>query len=255
MFDFWPIFKRETKVYYTSPIAYTISFIFLTIAGYFYFSNVVSYSQFSMNAAGNPYLTGLNTIDLILVPWFGPLELVILLMLPLLTMRLFSEEKKSGAFELLFSYPVQDLAVLLGKYLAGLFVFVLMVVPTALYFLILQGDGLFEPGVLFSGYLGLLLSGAAFIAFGIFISSLTENQIVAALITFGGLFMFWIVGWSARLADPPMNHVLGYLSLLNHSSDFYRGVINTSDLAYYLCFIFLFLFLTLRSLDSKRWRG
>ena len=255
MRNVWAIFKREMKVYFTSPIAYASMVIFLVVAGYFFYSSVAFYVMGSYQAAQNPFMEGLNVIDLVLSPFFGNICVVMLLMLPALTMRLFAEEKKTGTFELLFSFPVRDAEVLFGKYLAALCVFCIMVGLTALYQLFLWAFGLAEPGVVLSGYLGLFLTGAAFIALGIFISSLTENQIVAAVLSFGVLLLFWVISWSASSLGPPYNSVLEYLSLPRHLINLAKGIVDTADLFYYLCFTALFLFLTLRSLESKRWRG
>ena len=250
----WFIFKRELRVYFTSPIAYAVIFIFLLIAGYFFYSSVTYFAMISLQAMRNPMVQGLNPAELVLSPMFGNISVVLLLMIPVLTMRLLSEEKKSGTFELLFSYPLRDLDVLLGKYLAALFVVALMIGLTGLYPLIMWGLGAGAWGVTVSGYLGLFLVAGAFLSLGLFVSSLTENQVVAAIVSFGALLLFWVVGWSASMAGP-LARVLEYVSLLKHLANFARGVIDTADVAYYLCFIFLFLFLTLRSLESKWWRG
>jgi ABC-2 type transport system permease protein len=255
MTKFRAIFKRELKVYFTSPIAYAVIFIFTAVSGYFFYSTLSYYALLSYQAARSPFAQGLNPLDLVYAPLFGNLSVTLLLMLPILTMRLLAEEKKSGTFELLFSYPVRDIDVLLGKYLAALVVFLVMTALTGFYQLILYSLDVYEAGVALSGYLGLVLAGAAFISLGLFISSLTENQIVAAVITFGVLILFWIVGWSAPMAEPPYDAVLSYISLLDHLINFSRGIIDTADIIYYLCFIVFFLFLTLRGLESKRWKG
>ncbi|MFH1139918.1 MAG: ABC transporter permease subunit [Pseudomonadota bacterium] len=256
MSNFLPIFKRELRVYFTSPIAYAVIFIFLVLAGYFFYTTSAYYSISSFQAARNPYGGGgLNYVDMLLTPYFGNLSVVMLLMLPLLTMRLFSEEKKTGTYELLFSYPVRDLDVLMGKYLAALLVFAVMIGLTFLNLALLFSAGVSEVGVVLAGYLGLFLMGAAFISLGVFISSLTENQIVAAVISFGALLLIWVAGWSANSAGPPLGDVLQYISLVTHLVNFAKGLIDTADLAYYLIFTFFFLFLTLRSLESKRWRA
>ena len=249
------IFKRELRVYFTSPIAYAVMFIFLVVSGYFFYSSLSYYAVISFQAARNPYMQGLNIVDMVLTPMFGNISVIMLLMLPLLTMRLFAEEKKSGTYELLFSYPIRDIEVVLGKYLAALFVVVLMLVLTGLYHLILWGLGVPEPGVTLSGFIGLFLQAAAFIALGVMVSSMTENQIVSGVATFGALLMFWVAGWSAGNTREGLAGLLNYLSLVNHLVNFTKGVVDTADVSYYLCFIFVFLFLTLRSLESKRWRG
>ncbi|MEW6261603.1 MAG: ABC transporter permease subunit [Thermodesulfobacteriota bacterium] len=251
----WSIYKRELRVYFSSPIAYTVIGIFLVIAGYFFYSSLAYYVLISYQAMRNPFVEGLNLMDMVLTPLFGNVSVVMMLMLPLLTMRLLAEEKKSGTYELLFTYPVRDIEVLLGKYLAALTVFSLMIGLTGLYQFILWALGVSEPGATLAGYLGLFLMGAAFLALGLFISSLTENQIVAATVSFGGLLLFWVAGWSAATVNPPYNQVFEYLALIKHLANFAKGVVDTADVAYYLCFTFLFLFLTRRSLESKRWRG
>lgn len=255
MRNFWPVFKRELRVYFTSPIAYAVTTIFLVIAGYFFYNGLALFSLLSLQASRNPYIDSLNISDMVISPMIGNISIILLLMLPVLTMRLFSEEKKSGTFELLFSYPVRDIEVLLGKYLSALTVVVIMLGLTGLYQLILMYLGVNDDGVMMTGYLGLFLMAAAFIALGLFISSMTENQIVAAVVSFGVLLLFWVVGWSASSTEGQLRAVLEYISLVSHLIGFAKGMINTADIAYYLLFIFLFLFLTLRSLESKRWRG
>ena len=255
MRNIWAIFRRELNVYFTSPIAYAIIFIFLIVSGYFFYSSVAYYVMVSFQAARNPFVEGLNLVDMVISPLLGNMSVILLLMLPVTTMRLFAEEKKSGSIELLFSFPVRDMEVLLGKYLAALAVFTVMAGLTLLHQVVLWGMGVGAPGVVLAGYVGVFLMGAAFIALGVFVSSLTENQIVAAVVSFGLLILFWIIGFSSSMVGRGMGRVLEYVSLTRHVVGFARGVIDTADVAYYLCFTALFLFLTLRSLESKRWRG
>jgi len=255
MRNFWTIFKKELRVYFTSPIAYAVMVIFLTATGYFFYNSLAYYSLVSLQAMRNPYFENLNLVDMVLSPLFGNISVIMLLMLPVLTMRLFAEEKKSGTLELLFSYPVRDIEVLLGKYCAALAVLMIMVGLTGFYQLVLWALGRSAPGVIVSGYLGLFLLGAAFIALGVFVSSLTENQIVAAVVSFGVLLLFWVIGWSASTVGPPLSRIFEYLSLVKHLVNFAKGIIDTADVVYCLAMIFFFLFLTLRSLESKRWRG
>jgi len=255
MRNFWAVFKREIKIYFTSPIAYAIIVIFLLISGFFFFSTLSYYSLMSFQAAQNPYMAQLNIGSMVLAPLFSNISIIMLLMLPALTMRLFSEEKKSGTYELLFTYPIRDVEVLLGKYAAALTVFIVMTGLTASYLLLLLALGKSAPGVALSGYLGLLLMGAAFISLGVLISAMTENQIVAAVVSFGFILLLWLVGWADSLVGPEVGQVLAHLSLIKHFSNFAKGVLDTADLVYYACFIFFFLFVCLRVLESKRWRG
>jgi ABC-2 type transport system permease protein len=174
--------------------------------------------------------------------------------MPLITMRLFAEERRSGTIELLLTYPVRDGAVLLGKYLAALALYGLMLALTLLYPAIVVYFARLEWGPLLTGYLGLVLMGAAFLAVGVFASSLTENQIVASVTTFGVLLIFWVIGWSAEAAGGMWGKVLSHLSILEHFDGFAKGIIDTKDVLYYLNFTLLALFLSLRSLEARRWK-
>ena len=162
---------------------------------------------------------------------------------------------RSGTIELLLTYPVRDGAVLAGKYLAALALYAIMIGLTMLYPGIVVYFARPEWGPVLTGYLGLLLMGAMFIAVGVFASSLTENQIVASITTFGVLLIFWILGWSADYAGGTVGRVLQHLSLLEHNESFAKGVLDTKDILYYLNFTVLALFLTLRSLEARRWNG
>ena len=252
----WSLFRKELRVYFSSPIAYAVLTIFSLIAGWFFYNVFGFYVLASMQAAMNPMMArDLSVVEGVLRPLFQNISVIMLLMMPILTMRLFSEEKKSGTIELLLTYPIRDGEVLVGKYLAALAVFAAMLALTLVYPLIMAWVTPLEWGPLATGYLGLLLQGAAFIAIGILISSLTENQIVAAVATFGTLLIFWVISWASDSAGGALGTVLSQLSLTEHFDSFSKGVIDTKDLIYYLNLTILALFLTLRSLDSNRWRG
>jgi ABC-2 type transport system permease protein len=252
----WPIYKKEIRVYFTSPIAYAVLTIFLMIAGYFFYSIFAFFTLASMQSAMNPMMArDLNVADSVMRPLFSNLSVILLLLMPIVTMRLFAEERRSGTIELLLTYPVRDGAVLIGKYLAALTLYAIMVAPTLLYPGIVLYFTRLEWGPLVTGYLGLLLMGAMFLAVGVFASSLTENQIVAAVTTFGILLMFWVVGWSADSLGGTWGAVLQHLSILEHNDSFAKGVIATKDVIYYVDFTLLALFLTLRSLEARRWKG
>jgi ABC-2 type transport system permease protein len=203
----------------------------------------------------NPMAGSLNVTDGVLRPLFSNFSVILLLLLPLVTMRLFAEERRSGTIELLLTYPVRDGAVLLGKFFAAFALYTLMIALTLLYPAILWYFAPLEWGPVATGYLGLLLMGAAFLAVGVFASSLTENQIVAALVAFLILLMFWVVGWSADFADPAIARVLQHLSLTEHNDSFSKGVLETKDIVFYVNFTLVALFLALRSLEARRWKG
>ncbi len=252
----WPIFKKEMRLYFTSPIAWVILTIFLFIAGYFFYSIFAFFTLASMQSAMNPAMgRDLNVTDSVLRPLFSNVSVILLLLMPLVTMRLFAEERRAGTIELLLTYPVRDGAVLVGKYLAGLTLYALMLALTLVYPLLVFYFARVEWGPLATGYLGLLLMGATFLAVGIFASSLTENQIVASIITFGVLLIFWVIGWSSDYLGGTWGRVLSHLSLIEHFDSFAKGVLDTRDVLYYVDFTIVALFLTLRSLEARRWKG
>jgi ABC-2 type transport system permease protein len=252
----WPIYKKEMRLYFTSPIAWVILTIFLLIAGYFFYAIFAFYTLASMQAAMNPALArDLNVTESVLRPLFSNVSVILLLLMPLVTMRLFAEERRSGTIELLLTYPVRDGAVLVGKYLAALTMYAVMLALTLTYPAMVMSFTRLEWGPLVTGYLGLVLLGATFLAVGVFASSLTENQIVAAIITFGVLLIFWVIGWSADYVGGPWGRVLSHLSLIEHFDSFAKGVLDTRDIVYYLNFTLVALFLTLRSLEARRWKG
>jgi ABC-2 type transport system permease protein len=252
----WPIFKKELRLYFTSPVAYVVVTIFLLIAGYFFYSIFAFFTLASMQSAMNPQMgRDLNVTDSVMRPLFSNISVILLLLMPLLTMRLFAEERRSGTIELLLTYPVRDGAVLVGKYLAALALYALMLALTLVYPGIVMYFARVEWGPLLTGYLGLLLMGATFLAVGVFASSLTENQIVASITTFGILLLFWVIGWSADYAGGTLGKVLSHLSMLEHYDTFAKGILDTKDVIYYLDLTVLALFLTLRSLEARRWKG
>jgi ABC-2 type transport system permease protein len=256
MKNFLAIYKKELRTYFKSPIAYVVLAIFLVLAGFFFYNNFAAFNYYSMQAMQSRYgAPNLNITEWVLRPLFGNISITLIFLVPLLTMRLFSEEKKSGTIEMLFTYPIRDSEAILGKFASALTVFCLMIVLTGLYPLLMWMFGTVESGPLLSGYLGLLFLGAAFLSVGVFASSLTENQIVAAVITFGTLLFFWIIGWSSMFAGGKIADLLNYLSIIEHFDSFSKGMIDTKDIVYYLSFSFFALFLTVRTLESKKWRG
>jgi ABC-2 type transport system permease protein len=250
------VLRKELSITFASPIFYAAAFIFLAVTGYFFWSNVAIYAYQSLQAARNPYLAeGLNMSDMVVKPLFGDFALILLLMIPLITMRMYSEEKKSGTIELLFTYPLSDMAALAGKFMATLVVLLALLAGTLPSLIMLEVFGSLQWGVVISGYTGTLLLGAGFIALGIFTSSLTENQIVAAVLSFGALLILWLMGWAKTVVAPPLGEILARLSIINHMDSFVRGLIDTRDVVFYLLFILFWLFLTLRLLNSRFWRG
>ncbi len=250
-----PVLKKELKSYFYSPIAYVVLSIFLVLTGWFFFAQFTLFALVSRQALQNPQLARLSVSTSVFSPLLGIVALILLFVIPLLTMRLFAEEKKQGTMELLFTYPLRDGEVLMGKFLACLTVYAIMLALTALYPLMMIAFGQPEAGPILSGYLGLLLLGTAFISMGLLASSLTQNQIVAALVTFGVLLLFWVIGVASNFLGPAAGRILSHASLIEHLNNFSQGLISTRDVVYYLNFSVVCLFLTLRVLESHRWRG
>jgi ABC-2 type transport system permease protein len=251
-----PIFRKEMRLYFGSPVAYAVATFFLFIAAFFFAPSFVQYAEFSMRSAMQPQMgQTLNATENILRPLTYNMAVVLLFFIPMLTMRLFAEEKRSGTMELLLTYPLRDGEVLAGKFLAALCLYALILALTLFYPVTVAWFTKIEWGAVLTGYLGLLLIGAAFLAIGLFVSSTTENQIVAGFGTFGALLSLWLLGWFADSAQGALRTVVQQTAIIEHMDGFAKGVIDTKDLVYYLTVIAFALFLTLRSLESKRWRG
>ncbi|MEE8414496.1 MAG: ABC transporter permease [Dehalococcoidales bacterium] len=226
---------KEFKSYLASPTAYIVTGIFLIATGIFFSSSPATYLGTS--------ITGfLQTASLLL-----------LLLSAALTMRLLAEERKLGTIEILLTAPVRDSEVILGKYLGSLGVLITMLVLTLYYPLLLIIFGDPDIGPIVTGYLGLLLLGGSSLAVGIFASSLTSNQIVAAVVSSGILFALWFLGIGASYLPEALGEVLGFLSFSYYFPDFMRGIIDTRGVIYYLSIAALFLFLAIRSLENSRW--
>jgi ABC-2 type transport system permease protein len=199
--------------------------------------------------------TSANVNQQMIRPLILNVTVVFLFLLPLITMRTYAEEKRSGTIELLLTSPLTDLEIVLGKFLGALGLYAVMVALTLIHFGLLFAFGKPEWKPLATAYLGLLLFGGCFIALGLFISSLTKNQIVAGAATFGVFLLLWVVDWIGESMGPTGQAILKYLSMTEHLEDFVKGVIDTKHLVYYLSFIAFGLFLTVRSVDTERWRG
>jgi len=240
------IFKKELRLYFGSFIAYSLATAFLVLTGYFFYTDMIFYDLFSDFQAITASLW---------IYYFQDIRFVSMLILPLLTMRLFAEEKKLGTIELLWTYPLKDPQIILGKFFACFLVYALMVVCTFAYPLLLASVHSFSWGPPLAGYLGALLLGATFIACGTLISSLTENQVVSAMSTYGVLVFFWFLNWNEEAVGPQFVSTVTRFSLFDRFEDFSKGVINTQDVAFFVLATLFFLFLTLQSLESRKWRG
>ena len=247
--------QKELRAYFVSPIAYVLLVFFALLFGYFYASSINFMVQLSMGqfGMGGPQIVNIN--EFMIRPLFGNTAVILLFMLPMLTMRSFAEEKRSGTIELLLTSPLTDFQIIMGKFLGAMALYTLMLSLTLIHIGVLFWYGEPEWAPVLSGYLGLLLMGGAFISIGLAISSMTKNQIVAGVSTFAVLLLFWIINWLGDASGTMTQSVLAYLSILEHLDDFSKGVIDTTHVTYYVSFITLGLFLTAKSMDMARWNG
>ena len=248
------IAQKELKAYFASPIAYVIIGFFALVFGYFYIVSINVFLQMAMQM-GIPGQGQININNMAIRPLLQNVSVVGLFVLPLITMRTYAEEKRSGTIELLLTSPLTDLEIIFGKFLGALGLYAAMLAVTLLDIALLFFFGRPEWRAIAAGYLGLVLLGGCFVSLGLLISSLTKNQIVAGVATFAVFLMLWIVNWTADQSGPTMRAVLNHLSIIDHFDDFARGVIDTKHIVYYLSFIAFGLFLTAKSVDSERWRG
>ena len=248
------IAQRELNAYFSSPIAYVLIGFFALLFGWFFYVPLAYFEQQSMNMGMNPG-QALNVNQMLVGPTLMNTTVIMLFLFPLITMRTYSEEKRSGTIELLLTSPVTDLQIILGKFLGAMLLYVAMLAITLIHIgiLFIYGEPEWKP--IATGYLGLLLMGGSFLSLGLFISSLTKNQIVAGISTFAVFLMLWVVNWIGTFVGPTMQAILTNLSLTDHFDDFAKGVIDTKHVIYYLSFMAFGLFLTAKSVDSERWRG
>ena len=230
------ITSKELRSYFTSPVAYVVFVIFLILSGYF-FSAILFVSR-------EASLTGVAYNMII----------TLLFLAPLITMKLFAEEKKLGTLEILMTKPVKDFEVVLGKFLAAVSLFGIMLLSTLVYVLILFKYGNPDSGPIISSYIGIFLCGISFIALGIFASTLTENQIISAVIGFSSILLLWILNWLSGYVGEGLQNLLNYLALSAHLDDFVKGVIDLKDVVYYLSFVILLLFASIKSIEIRKWR-
>lgn len=250
------VFKRELQSYFTQPIAYVVIGGLLLVVGFLYYLSWRWFLGVSFEAMRNPmFARELDLSAMVVGSTIGTIGVVSVFTLPLLTMRLWAEEKRTGTVELLLTFPLRDLDIVLGKFLAALTVYIGLLVLSLLYPLIAAQFGQLDPGPILSGYLGTLLLGATLLALGFLCSTWTENQIVACAFAWAAFLFLWLIGHMADFAGGTLGQVLKHASLANHHENFVKGVVETQDIAYFLFVCGFCLFLTLRSIESTRWRG
>jgi ABC-2 type transport system permease protein len=247
------IADKELRSYFASPIGYVLVGFFALLFGWFFYVYLgffIRSSEQMQMGGGAP-----NVNQHMISGLLQNAAVIILFALPMITMRTYAEEKRSGTIELLLTSPITDMQIIVGKFLGAMGLYASMLGVTMLYIAILFLLGKPEWRPIAAGYLGLLLMGGCFISVGLLISSLTKNQIVAGFMTFVVFLMLWVINWIGESSSTTTREIVNYLSVTEHFNDFARGVLDTKHIIYYLSFITFGLFLTAKSVDSERWRG
>ena len=253
MRNVWTICRKELGSYFASPIAYILLALFAVIFGFFFWNmlGIFVIEGVEMQMRGQMFPMNLN--EQIIRPLLSNVGVIGLFFIPMITMRLFAEEKRTGTIELLATSPIRDLEIIVGKWLAAMALYCCLLLFTAANFgfLFRYGNPDWKP--LAMGYLGLLLQAGALLAIGTFISTLTRNQIIAGAATFGVELLLWVIGWVGEYETATWARVLSYMSVISHFESFARGVLDLKDAVFYITVIFLGLFFTARSMESLRW--
>lgn len=245
---------KDFKTYFISPIGYLVISTFLFIMGYMFYQRLVLFIRETSirEQLGQPIAVSLN--NAIIKPLYGTINLLFLFIIPLITMRLIAEEKKNKTIELLLTSPVQTSEIIVGKFISAFMLISLTLFCTLIFPFILYLGGNPDMGQVFTMFIGLLFVSACYISVGIFWSSLTENQIIAAVLTFISLLFLWIIDWAAQNAGQTTAAILSYASIIRHFESFMEGSLNFKDVVYYTTFCFFGLYLSFTGIESKNWR-
>jgi len=255
MRNVWVICRKELHGYFVSPVAYLLLTMFAVIVGFFFWNALGYFILSAMESQLRGQTQPMNINEDIIRPVLSNVSVIGLFLIPVITMRLFAEEKRSGTIELLVTSPVTDVEIITGKWLAAVILYAVMLLVTAINFSFLFRYGNPDWKPLAIGYLGLLLQAGALLAIGTFISTLTRNQIIAGAATFGVCLLLWVLDWVSGYDQATWAKVLSYMSVITHFDSFSKGVLDTKDIIFYVSLAFLGLFFTARSMESLRWRS
>ncbi len=257
MRNVFTIAGREVRSYFSSPVAYVLLAAFLALAGYFFFALLSAFNQslaiYSMMR--NPeMLSRFNLNEMVIRPLLHNMSVLLIFVIPAITMRMFPEEKTSGTYELLLTSPVRVSEIVLGKFLGGLVLLMLMIVLSGFFGLVLMAYGNPELPMMLTGYLGLALMAISFLAIGTLISSFTDNVVIAYTGALFALLVLYTIGWLGETVQGTLGSIVKYVSITDHFQELLKGIIDTKDLVYFATVLVVSLFLTLRSVESVRWR-
>lgn len=255
MRNIWIICEKELRSYFVSPIAYLLLTIYAFIFGYFFWNMLGYFVLMGIQSQMQGQSFPMNVNEQVIRPLLSNVSVIGLFLIPIITMRLFAEEKRTGTIELLTTSPITDLEIIIGKWLAALLMYCSMLAFTALnlIFVFRYGNPDWKPVAI--GYLGLILQAGGLLAIGTFISTTTKNQIIAAAVTFAVCLILWVLDWSVGFETATWAQVLAYFSITRHFESFSKGLLDSKDALFYLSTIVFGLFLTARSMESLRWRS
>jgi len=255
MRNVWVILRKELRSYFVSPVAYLLLAMFAVIFGFFFWNILGYFVREGMESMMRGQTFPMNLNERVIRPLLSNISVVGLFLIPLITMRLFAEEKRTGTIELLATSPITDLQVILGKWMAAMILYGGMLLLGAVNFVFLFRYGHPDWKPLAIGYLGLLLQAGALLALGTFISTLTKNQIISGAVTFALSLLLYILEWVTGFDTSTSARVISYMSIITHFESFSKGLLDSKDAIFYVSLIFLGLFLTSRSMESLRWRS
>ena len=255
MRNVWIICRKELRSYFVSPVAYLLLAMFAVIFGFFFWNILGFFLREGMESMMSGRNFPMNLNERVIRPLLSNISVVGLFLIPLITMRLFAEEKRTGTIELLATSPVTDLQVILGKWMAAMLLYAGMLLLSAVNFIFIFRYGHPDWKPLAIGYLGLLLQAGALLALGTFISTLTKNQIIAGAVTFALSLILYILEWVTGFDTSTSARVVAYMSIITHFESFSKGLLDSKDAIFYVSLTFLGLFLTSRSMESLRWRS
>lgn len=249
----WHLWKKEVNGYFSSPLAYVLIGLFSIVTGIMFFNLLVTYTD-GIQAIPQQMAQNISFVDEVVLRLFANINFLFLFFIPLITMRLFTEEKKQDTLDLYWMAPVRDWELITAKGLAAFTMILAMLLMTLLYPLIIWGIGIQDFTVLGSAYLSILLNALAYISLGLFCSSLTSNQIIAALLSILGVLFLWLITWGGHLnSNFLLAQIFSYVGISSHFERVLRGLLGTQDIIYYASFIFFFVFLTHKSLGRRNW--